>query len=664
MKDASEKKLVEIAKQDDHIEYKQVGARPKKTFVDWFIGRALPSADAPHQTIGKAVGLAVFASDALSSTAYATQEILVILALAGAAAFGISLPLSFAIVILLIIVTLSYEQTIHAYPGGGGAYIVARDNLGELPALSAAAALLTDYVLTVAVSVSAGVAQLVSAFPSLLDYQVQISVVMVFLVMLINLRGVRESGIVFSIPTYFFIVMLFLTVGLGFWQYFSGSLGQVANPPELHLIGPATGLTAFLVLRAFASGTAALTGIEAISNGITAFREPRSRNAGITLIVMAAILSSFFLSITFLSHEVNAIPSEVETVISQLARTVFGAEGLGYALYLGAVGATTIILIMAANTAFADFPRLGALVAGDGFLPRQLSYRGSRLVYSRGIILLALVASGLIILFQASVTGLIPLYAIGVFLSFTLSQTGMARRWWLIGHLKDGKPRKKKKEHEHHEITDLAFDPHWRLKMVINGFGALCTGVVMFVFAITKFRDGAWIILLLLPTFVFIFLSIHKHYIHLAEKLSLQGYKSPKAIRKQRIIIPVSGVHRGTLAAVRYAKSLSKNVTAVHVATDATAGEKVLLKWQQWAENIDLVILGSPYRLLYEPLLKYIKTVASELGPDGVVTVVVPEFVPRVWWHGWLHARAGQLLRLRLLFTPRVVIVEVPYVVD
>ena len=662
MKDASDKKLERIAQQDEHIEYRQVGARPKQTFMDWFIGRALNSADAPHQTIGKAVGLAVFASDALSSTAYATQEILVILALAGAGAFGLSIPISLAIVVLLIIVTFSYEQTIHAYPGGGGAYIVARENLGELPALSAAAALLTDYVLTVAVSVSSGIAQLVSAFPGLLDYQVQIAVGMVVFVMLVNLRGVRESGIVFSVPTYFFIVMLFLTIGVGFMRYLSGDLGQVQNPPELHLIGPVTGLTAFLVLRAFASGTAALTGIEAISNGITAFKEPRSRNAGITLLVMAALLGTLFLSVTFLSHEIGAVPSEVETVISQLARTVFGSAGLGYVLYLGAVGATTVILIMAANTAFADFPRLSALVAGDGFLPRQLNYRGSRLVYSRGIVLLCVVASALIILFNASVTALIPLYAIGVFLSFTLSQTGMARRWWKIGRLKVKKQRREPQARD--SIEKLTYDKQWSVKMLINGFGALCTGVVMFVFAATKFREGAWIIIVVLPILVLMFLAIHRHYTDLADRLSLQRYKPQKPIRKQKVIIPVSGVHRGTLAAVRYAKSLSKDITAVHVAIDASEGERVLLKWQQWTENINLVILGSPYRLLYEPLLKYIKQIAAEAKPNEVITVVVPEFVPRIWWHGLLHARAAQLLRLRLLFTPKVVIVEVPYVVD
>jgi len=663
LRDPTEKKLAEIAKKDEHISYKQVATQPKKGVINWLIGRPLPSADAPHQTIGKAVGLAVFASDALSSTAYATQEILVILALAGAGAFGLSIPLSIAIVALLIIVTVSYEQTIHAYPGGGGAYIVARENLGELPAQTAGAALLTDYILTVAVSVSAGVAQLVSAFPGLLDFQIELAVAAVLFIMSVNLRGVKESGFAFSIPTYFFIVMLLMTVGIGFFRYLTGSLGQLSDPPELHLIGPITGLSAFLILRAFASGTAALTGIEAISNGITAFKEPRSRNAGITLLVMSAILSTLFLSITFLSRQIGAIPSETETVISQLARTIFGGRDI---LYLGTVTATTIILIMAANTAFADFPRLGAIQAGDGFLPRQLTYRGSRLVYSRGIVLLAVVASLIIIFFRASVTALIPLYAIGVFLSFTLSQIGMARRWWKVGKLGNGnRPLKKKAANGgkgHSEA--LTHDPRWRLKMIVNGFGGLCTGVVMIVFAVTKFREGAWFIVFLLPSLVLVFLAIKGHYRDLANRLSLQRYKKPPAIRKQKVIIPVSGVHRGTLEAVRFARSLSKDITAVHVSVDAAEGEKTLIKWQEWASDINLVILGSPYRLLYEPLLKYIKTVCADTKPNEIVTVVVPEFVPRVSWHGLLHTRAAQLLRWRLLFTPKVVIVEVPYVVD
>src|SRR6266511_1279239 len=474
---------------------------PPRSLTHWLIGRPLMTADAPHQTIGKAVGLAVFASDALSSTAYATQEILGILSVAGSLAYNYILPISVAIVALLAIVTISYEQTIHAYPGGGGAYIVARDNLGELPAQTAGAALLTDYILTVAVSVASGVAQIVSAYPSLFPYRVFISVIAVMFITLINLRGVKVSGTAFAIPTYFFIVMMLLTVGIGMVRQLSGGLGAVLNPPPIELARPLAVITPFLLLHAFSSGTAALTGIEAISNGITAFKEPRSRNAGVTLIWMAVILSTFFLAISYLAGHIGAIPSEEETVISQLARTVFNGRGL---LYLLSIGATTVILFMAANTAFADFPRLGALHAADGFLPRQLTYRGSRLVYSRGIVALAVISCLLIILFQASVTRLIPLYAIGVFLSFTLSQAGMARRWWRVGHLEPGK-----------EIADpgstLKYEPGWQYKMVINGFGAVCTAIVMVVFAVTKFRDGAWIILVLVPLLVSIFFTIHHH---------------------------------------------------------------------------------------------------------------------------------------------------------
>src|SRR5512140_3292490 len=355
---------------------------PPPSLSRWLIGRPLQTADAPQQTIGKAVGLAVFAADALSSTAYATQESLGILAAAGAIAFGYVFPISIAIVALLVVVTVSYEQTIHAYPGGGGAYIVARDNLGELPAQTAGAALLTDYVLTVAVSISSGVAQLVSAYPELVPWKVWIAVVMVGLIMLINLRGVKESGAVFAIPTYFFIVMIFFTVGVAFIRYVTGGLGQVVEPPQ-QLIETVQPITLFLILHAFAGGTTALTGVEAISNGITAFKEPRSHNAGRTLIWMAIILGSLFLGISFLTTHISAIPSETETVISQLTRTIFQGRGI---LYLATISATTVILIMAANTAFADFPRLSALAAKDGFLPRQLMFKGSRLVFSYGIV--------------------------------------------------------------------------------------------------------------------------------------------------------------------------------------------------------------------------------------------------------------------------------------
>ena len=428
--------LVDPNPEDDpHIIHGVTRYEPPRSWRTWLIGRPLPSADAPHQTIGKAIGLAVFAGDALSSVAYAPQETLVMLAAAGTAAFSYAFPIALAVTILLTIVTISYQQTIHAYPGGGGAYIVARDNLGEIQAQIAGAALLIDYVLLAAVAVSSGSAQIVSAFPNLLPHRVTIAIVLVIVIMIANLRGVKESGTVFAIPTYVFLVTIFLAVGVGLFRYFTGSLGVVVDPPPMEMIHAAQPVTLFLILRAFANGTTALTGIECISNGVTAFKEPRSHNAGVTMIWMASILGVLFLSITFLLGEIGAIPSETETVISQLARTVFDGRGL---LYLSIVAGTTIILVLATNTAFADFPRLAALQAGDGFLPRQLTYRGSRLVFSRGIVALGVIASLLVFIFNASVTALVPLWAIGVFLSFTLSQLGMARRWWKIGHLAPG----------------------------------------------------------------------------------------------------------------------------------------------------------------------------------------------------------------------------------
>ncbi len=627
-------------------------SRPPRSWRSWLIGRPLQTADAPHQTIGKTIGLAVFASDALSSTAYATQEILIILALAGAAAFGYVFPISIAIVVLLVIVTISYEQTIHAYPGGGGAYIVARDNLGELPAQTAGAALLTDYILTVAVSVSSGVAQIVSAFPEMFPYRVMLAVGAVLFIMVVNLRGVRESGAAFALPTYFFITMLYATVGLGMLQFVFGGLGTVVDPPELVLPDVLLAITPFLILHAFSSGTAALTGIEAISNGITAFKEPRSRNAGLTLILMAVILSSLFLSISFLSGHIGAIPSEEETVISQLARTVFEGRGI---FYLMVIAATAVILIMAANTAFADFPRLSALHAGDGFLPRQLTYRGSRLVYSRGIFALAAIASILIIIFQASVTRLIPLYAIGVFMSFSLSQAGMARRWWKIGHLPEGVEVKE-------PGSTLRYQKGWQQKMVINGFGAVCTAIVMIVFAVTKFVDGAWIVLILTPTLVTIFFSIHHHYKNLAKRLSLEnvGAIPPHRIR-HRVIVPVSGIHQGSLSALHYARILSDDVTAVHVSIDPTEADKVRKKWETWGEGTRMVMLDSPYRLFLEPLLEYINEIADQRQPGETITIVVPEFVSDNRFSALLHTNTADLLRSQLKHQHGIVITNVPY---
>ncbi|MGB2774961.1 MAG: APC family permease [Anaerolineae bacterium] len=636
------------------IERTEAPIAPQKSIWVRLIGQPLRSIDLPHQTVGKLVGLAVFASDALSSTAYATQEILIILAAAGTMALGYVFPIAIAITALLVIVTVSYEQTIHAYPGGGGAYIVARDNLGELPAQTAGAALLTDYILTVAVSVSSGVAQIASAFPYLFPYRVPLAVALVAVVMLINLRGVKESGATFALPTYFFIVMMFATVGVGLFRALSGTLGTVSNPPHAVLETGLGVVTPFLLLHAFSSGTAALTGIEAISNGITAFREPRSRNAGITLIWMAAILATLFLAISFLSRVMAAVPSEEETVISQLARTVFNGQG---PLYLGLIAATTLILVLAANTSFADFPRLAALHAGDGFLPRQLTLRGSRLVYSYGIVALALVASLLIIAFNASVTALIPLYAIGVFLSFTLSQVGMARRWWKAGHLSPGQ-----------EVNEpgsvLRYQPGWQVKMVINAFGAFCTAVVVIVFAVTKFRDGAWIVIFLTPTLVFIFFRIHAHYKRLAKQLSLENYQPRVPSFRHRVILPIGGVHQGTLEALHYARMLSHDLTAVHVSVEPTETERIKDKWATWGEGIRLVVLDSPYRVMYEPLLAYIEEVASRRQQNERITIVVPQFVPKHWWHNLLHMQTATFLRFALLFKKNIVVTDVPYQVE
>jgi len=623
---------------------------PDTTWVTRLIGRPLATVDAPHQAIGKLIGLAVFSSDALSSVAYGPQEIMLILALTGLANLHFILPIAVGIAALLAVLTFSYRQTIHAYPGGGGAYIVARDNLGELPAQTAGAALLTDYILTVAVSISSGVAQLVSAYPVLFPYRVWIAVVMILFIMVINLRGVKESGMTFAIPTYFFIVMMSITILIGLFRWFTGTLGTLVDPPtmEITIVQP---LTAFIILRAFANGTSSLTGVEAISNGVTAFKTPRSKNAGLTLLWMAGILGSMLLTISFLAVKINAIPVESETIISQLVRTVYEGRGL---LYLATISATTVILIMAANTAFADFPRLGALHAGDGFLPRQLTNRGSRLVFSRGIITLAIISSGLVIAFKASVTNLIPLYAIGVFLSFTLSQAGMARRWWKSGHLRPGVEIKE-------PGSILTYEKGWQYKMVINGVGSLCSFVVMVIFAVTKFRDGAWIVVLLTPTLVSIFFTIHHHYKKLAKQLSLDKYQEFSRVGHNRVIVPIGGVHRGTLAAERYARTLSDDITFVHVSIDPLETAKIEAKWSTWGEGHRLVILHSPYRILLEPLLSYIDELDKVRRKDDLITIVVPQFIPKSWLTSFLHTRTAETLRKALLHRNNIVITEVPY---
>lgn len=616
------------------------------------IGKPLETKDLPHQAVNRPVGLAVFASDALSSSAYATEEILIILALAGggAAIFAHSIPIAIAISLLLVIVTFSYRQTIYAYPNGGGAYIVARDNLGEAPAQIAGAALLTDYILTVAVSISSGVAQITSAVPELLDYRVHLAVSIIILMTIINLRGVRESGRIFAVPTYFFLGMMFLTLGMGAYRYFTGNLPEIdpATVEPVHF--GATGVvTLFLLLRAFSSGCTALTGIEAISNGITAFKQPRSHNAAVTLVWMSSILIVLFLGITLLAHQIAAIPSEEETIISQIGRAVHGDNSL---LHLLMLAGTALILLMAGNTSYADFPRLAALHAGDGFLPRQLTHRGSRLVFSWGIMVLAVCASLLVIVFNARTTALIPLYAVGVFLSFTISQVGMVVRMRNIGKLKPGEVVKGLE-------VELAYDPYWQRKMFISGFGALCTGVVMLVFAATKFMHGAWFIVMLIPVLVLIFFRIHSHYRRVAMELSVENAQ-PLMLRSIQSVILVDNVHAETIRLVNFARSMGHPWHAIHIATNPDRVEEVLSKWQERIGEGELKIIESPYRLLAEPVQAYLEKLLAE-NPDTFIHVIMGHLQMASFWEQMLHQNSALIFNLVLSRLDRVIVTQVPY---
>lgn len=617
----------------------------------FLIGRPLATDQLPHQAINNPVGLAVFASDALSSTAYATQEMLIILSLAGGSAvvLGLSMPIAIAIAILLVIVTLSYRQTIYAYPNGGGAYIVARDNLGELPAQIAGAALLTDYILTVAVSISSGVQQITSGFQGLLPFRVEIAVGIILLMTLVNLRGVKESGRIFAVPTYFFLSVMFLTLGVGLFRFATGTLGVVEGVEALHhsVLEP---LTLFLVLRAFSSGCTALTGIEAISNGITAFKQPRSHNAAITLVWMSSILIALFLGITFLSHQIGAQPSEVETIISQLGRTVFGDGSL---LYYFMLAGTALILLMAANTSYADFPRLAALHAGDGFLPRQLTYRGGRLVFAWGIVVLSVAASLLVILAGANTTALIPLYAVGVFLSFTISQTGMVVRLRKVGRLKPG-------EKVEGMGTTLEYDPHWRRHLIISAVGAVSTAVVMLIFAITKFASGAWFVVVLVPVLVFIFFRIHYHYKDVARSLSLEGARPDLHKRPVRTLILVDNVHAETVRMVDFAKSLDHPWQAVHVEVNPEKAELVKQKWDERIGEGEFIVLPSPYRLLAEPIKEYIETL-QQATPGCFVHVIMGHLVMDSFWEQALHQNSAFIFNLALSHMERVIVTSVPY---
>jgi amino acid transporter len=596
-----------------------------------FVGEPLATERIATERLTNAKALAVFSSDALSSVAYATEEILLALLLAGALGLSFSLPVAFAIAALFFIVTFSYRQTVFAYPSGGGSYIVAKDNLGLIPGLAAGAALLIDYVMTVAVSVSSGIAALTSAVPVLHNHRVLICLVAVLVLVLGNLRGVRESGSLFSLPTYLFVGGILLMDAVGIARYVLGGLSPTTPPPmPPEALAP---LTLFLVLRAFAGGCTALTGVEAISNGIQAFFEPVSKNAARTLVTMAVLAVTMFLGISFLAHVLGVVPKIHETVVSQIARSVFGTGVFYYVIQ----AATMLVLVLAANTSFADFPRLSSILGRDGFLPRQMANRGDRLVFSNGIIILGVISALLIVFFGGQTHALIPLYAIGVFMSFTLSQSGMVVHWWRLRHE----------------------DNRWLAHAAVNGTGAVVTFLVFVVETVTKFALGAWVVAILIPGTVVVFLSIRKHYDAVARDLHMDLDVRVRPV-KHVVVVPIAGIHRAVASTLAYARSLSDDIRAVHVSVSLEETERLKAKWEKWDVGVPLTILPSPYRSLTAPLLGYIDSLQKK-EKARIVTVVIGEFLPKRWWQFLLHNQSALWLRTILHFRPNTVVVSVPY---
>ncbi|MBI2528909.1 MAG: APC family permease [Candidatus Rokubacteria bacterium] len=596
-----------------------------------FVGRPLATAQARHERLSKRTALAVFASDALSSVAYATEEILLVLVLAGTGALGHSIPIGVAIALLVVVVVSSYRQTILAYPQGGGAYIVTKDNLGALPSLVAGGALLIDYVLTVAVSVAAGVAAVTSAFPALYGYRVVLGVLCIAIIATANLRGIRESGALFALPTYLFIVSFAGMLAYGFMGWMLGWAVSAPAPTP-----PAAGgegmqaVTLFLVLRAFAAGCTALTGVEAVSDGVPAFKSPESRNARTVLGYLGLILVALFMGITFLAHHHGIVPRQ-ETVVSQLARQVFG----GGLLYYEIQAVTMLILVLAANTSFADFPRLAYFLARDGFIPRQFGTRGDRLVFSNGILILGGTAALLIVVFSGDTHALIPLYAVGVFISFTLSQASMVRRW--LTRREEG----------------------WWWRWWVNAVGASVTGLVMLVIAATKFTHGAWIVVFLIPLLVAVFVMIHRHYQQVAGQLSVEGYVAPAPMH-HTVLVLVGDLHKGVIQALQYAQTLSPSAKAVYVELDPEKTRRLEEKWGKWGCGLPLVVLTSPYRSLLTPFLAYLDHLLAH-GENHIVTIIIPEFIPARWWQHLLHNQTALLIKGALLFRKNVVVTDVPY---
>jgi len=616
--------------------------------LDWsfvrrlIFGSPLSTDQIAHQRLPKILALPIFASDALSSTAYATQAILLNLMIAGTHALHLTIPISLAIVVLLWIVVFSYTQTVQAYPQGGGTYIVSRENLGIRWGLLAAAAILTDYVLTVAVSITAGVQQITSYFTSLAPYQVLLSLIAIWLLTLANLRGAKESGMLFAFPTYFFVVTMLGMVAVGVLGPLFGYYPRMHTPPEQTAQQVSHAITLTVILRAFASGCAAMTGIEAVADGVQAFRPPEGKNAAHTLIAMGVILSTIFLGVSYISQHYGIVYTghgkgdvSAESVISMVARAVFHDDPLLRGVVLLA---TTIILVLAANTAYADFPRLSSILARHGYMPRQLANLGDRLVFSNGIILLAVFVSILVVAFRGNVDRLIPLYAVGVFTAFTLSQAGMVKHW--LQQRGAG----------------------WRWKAWVNGFGAVATAIVLLVIIVEKGPHGAWVVVVVIPIVIWWFIQVNRHYQKVRARLTLIGYE-PQPLPPHTVLVLVPDVHRGVVPALEYAREISKDHRAVHIEINPADTQRLKERWEQWGGDMPLVIIESPYRSLIGPLVEYIRQVRQD-HPRHLITVVLPEFVVTRWWERALHNNSAFLIKLALGNVRDVVITNVRYYLD
>jgi amino acid transporter len=625
-------------------------------------GEPFPTSRDAHERVDKIRGLAIFASDPISSNAYSTEAILTILIVLGSQAFSLALPIAMGIGILVLTVSFSYIQTILHYPHGGGSYVVSKDNLGTLPSLFAAGALLTDYVLTVAVSISAGTKAITSAFPQTFDYRVGIAITAIILLSWINLRGVRESGAVFAVPTYAFIVGVFVVIAIGLARYF-GIFGAAPLPTEPigELAAASTPVESFafiwILLRAFAAGCTALTGIEAISDGVKAFRPPESINAAKTMFAMAAIAISLFLGISFLATHMQLIPSHADSLLSQMTRMITG----GGLIYYWVQMFTMLILFLAANTGFQDFPRVSSFLANDGFMPRWMANRGDRLVFSYGIVSLALISSIIVVIFQADEIAMLPLYAIGVMVSFTLSQLGMSKLMGKIGKLQPDETLQT-------EATTVSHEKGWRWKQAVSTFGSVITFVVLIVLIVTKFRDGAWIVVIAVPMLVWLFSSIKGHYRKVAQSLSTRDMNLAEIPAIADIVIlPIGDVHAGTLMALKYAKKISNNVRAISITTSDEMRERLERRWNRFPEitgGIHLEVLEYDYRDILTPLVDYIIRVHLEEFPGKITTVVIPEFTTSTLQESLLHNHTANFLRSRLIAYKGIVLIDVPYHID